>query len=217
MASKLLRDITGSVLVEYTLVFPLFIAAMLGTVDVAYMLYEWNQADKAAYIGARKAVVTNPIATNITSPTYTTAQLANLGQPCFNAATGVANGNCPSLSTVCTPAASNGSCTNGFMWSAASETAFTSIFAPMQQVFPRLTRQNVQITYQTNNLGYVKQPGGLPMNVTVSIRCMTHQFYFIDALMNWVFSPPPGCPSTLQGPAIPSYASTLQSEDMVTN
>jgi hypothetical protein len=52
-------------------------------------------------------------------------------------------------------------------------------------VFPRIAATNVQISYQQNGLGFVGQTaslGGLPMNVTVSISGMTHQFYFIDLL-----------------------------------
>jgi hypothetical protein len=64
----------------------------------------------------------------------------------------------------------------------------------MQAVFLRLQRENVTISYQTNGTGLVGQawegsadPGNpqftLPMNVTVSITGMTHQFYFISALL----------------------------------
>ncbi len=204
--SKMLRDITGSVLVEYTIVFPVFILVILGTVDVSYMLYEWGLANKAAYVGARTAVVSNPVASTITSPNYDTTKLE---LSCFDYSNGASNGNCPSMNSDCY----NGTCSNGGSW---NDTAFTPILTAMQAVFPRIARQNVQITYQTNGLGFVGRPGGLPMNVNVSIQCMTHQFYFIDALMNWVFTPP-ACDNTLKGPAIPTFASTLQSEDMTTN
>lgn len=217
---RLLRDNSGSVLVPYTLVFPLFLVATLGTVDMAFMLYEWALANKAAYVGARRAVVSNPVAEAITNPPYTQSQLQQLGLPCSDVATGQRNvlsdGQpvCPALASVCTPTRTGGNCTNGFRW---DETAFATIFGAMQNVFPRLERENVLISYQTNNQGFVGQPGGLPMNVTVSILCMTHELYFIDALLGWTFSPPSGCPATLQGPSIPSFASTLQSEDMATN
>ncbi len=217
MVNKFLRDITGAVLVEYTVVFPLFIVVVLGTVDVSYMLYEWGLANKAAYMGARKAVVSDPVASIVSAPPYTSTQLLQLGQLCFDATNGVANANCPlsSLSSVCTPAASSGTCTNGGVW---SENAFTPILSTMQRVFPRLTRQNVQISYQTNGLGFVDPSRALPMHVTVSIQCMTHQFFFINALMGWVFPAlPGGCPAAPAGPRIPAFASTLQSEDMTTN
>jgi len=118
---------------------------------------------------------------------------------------------CPTVTTVCTPAATGGSCTNSFTW---NETAFTNILGKMQSVFPRLQRRNVQISYQTNGLGFVGRPNGLPLNVTVRIRCMTHEFYFLGALMNWAFTVPAGCTGTPTGPSIPSFATTLTSEDM---
>jgi hypothetical protein len=37
----------------------------------------------------------------------------------------------------------------------------------MEAVFSRLQRQNAQISYQTNGLGFVEGPGGSPTNVTV--------------------------------------------------
>jgi TadE-like protein len=237
VANKLLRDVIGSVLVEYTIVFPIFILLILGTVDVSYMLFEWALASKAAYVGARTAAVSNPVAQNITSPNnYTADQVQKSGQLCFYTSapdTPLApNGNCPSLGCVCTPAISDGTCADisaiytcppGWSEKAFTNTNGTGIFDRMITIFPRLTRQNVQISYQTNNLGFVGQTDlegrpGLSMNVTVSIRCMTHQFFFINALMGWVFSgPPAGCPAGAAGPAIPAFASTLQSENMLTN
>jgi hypothetical protein len=90
----------------------------------------------------------------------------------------------------------------------------------MDDIFPRLQRQNVVISYQTTGLGYVNRPNGLPMNVTVSLRCMSHQFYFLGALMGWAFpNLPNSCPSplTTNGPIISSFATTLTSEDLTTN
>ena len=46
-----MRDTKGAVLVEYTIVFPLFIILVFGTVDVTYMFYDWVLANKAAYVG----------------------------------------------------------------------------------------------------------------------------------------------------------------------
>jgi Flp pilus assembly protein TadG len=221
--NRLLRESSGASLVEFTLVFPVVMLVALGSVDVAFMLFEWGEANKATFAGARRAVVLDPVATEATNPTYSTAG-TQLGKPCFNPATGVAdtNSSCPTVSTVCTPAATGGSCTNSYTW---NETAFTNptatnawqtgIFDTMQAVFPSLQRQNVQISYTTNGLGFVGRPNGLPINVTVSIRCMTHEFYFLGALMNWAFTAPAGCPAgTRSGPPIPAFATTLTSEDM---
>ena len=54
----------------------------------------------------------------------------------------------------------------------------------------------------------VKRKLGLPMNVTVSITGMTHQFYFIGPIMSFFGGLFPN------NAAIPKFATTLQSEDM---
>src|SRR3974390_1022422 len=113
--TRMWRDSAGSVLVEYTVVFPLLILTLLGTTDVANMLFQWAQANKAAYIGARTAIVSNPIPQSITSDSslYTSTQLTqHLGDFCFDFSTGssVTPAACPSASltvqcgsTSCTP------------------------------------------------------------------------------------------------------------------
>jgi Flp pilus assembly protein TadG len=208
---KLLRDIRGSVLVETTIVLPMLLVLVLGTIDVTYMFYDWALANKAAYVGARTAVTSDPVDPDVTNLNYTPTQLQNIGQSCLVVS-------CPSANSVCTGAASGGSCTSGTF----QNTAFTRIFDAMQRVFSRLQRQNVTISYQTNGTGVVGQawdgsadPGNpqftLPMNVTVSITGMRHQFYFVSPLLR-VFG---GVISAT--PAIPTFATTLQSEDLFTN
>jgi Flp pilus assembly protein TadG len=206
--SKLLRDISGAILVETTIVLPMFLLLVLGTIDVTYMFYEWALANKAAYVGARIAVVSDPVAAKITDLNYTESQLQLIGQPCFDNAGN--NVNCPLVPpTVCTSTACTPN-TFGF-----DSTAFKNIFDRMKVILPRLQLQNVTITYQANDSGFVGQPYvgnttqfSLPLNVTVSITDMTHQFYFIGPLVKFfgVFFP---AMSTM-----PTFATTLQSEDM---
>jgi Flp pilus assembly protein TadG len=50
-------------MVEFSIAFPVLALVALGTVDVSYLLYEWNAAGKATQMGVRKAVVVNPAAT----------------------------------------------------------------------------------------------------------------------------------------------------------
>jgi Flp pilus assembly protein TadG len=218
--TKLLRDIRGSVLVETTIVIPIFLLLVLGTIDTTFMFYEWALANKAAYIGARVAIVSDPVAQGITAFTYTSTP----GQYCFDPTTlqPASAAACPFVANWvnCTGTASSGSCDNRNY--TFDNSAFTNyIFSRMQAIFPRLQRQNVTVSYQTNGLGFVGEsatPGamsGLPMNVKVSVSCMTHQFYFLSGLMGWAFGKPAGCSAnTLAGPSIPAFASTLQSEDM---
>ena len=214
MANKLLRDIAGSVLVESTIVIPIFLLLVFGTIDATYMLYDWALANKAAYVGARLAVVSNPVAQNITSSiNYTSGQLQNMGQLCFDSS-GAPTGNCYSTALVSCTSTSCVPNTYGF-----TSANFTSILTAMQRIYCpgvqsancRLKAANVTVSYQTNGTGFVGEPGGLPMNVTVSITGLTHEFYFIGPLMK-VFG---GTFSNVAN--IPTFATTLPSEDMTTN
>ena len=218
---KFLRDVTGSVLVESTIVVPILLLLVLGTIDATYLFFEWSLANKAAYVGARAAAVSNPVAPNIVNITYTSAQLNNIGQSCISVSCPSANATC--TSTTCTTTTTG--FTPGFDSTAFTNSKKTGIFDKMQAIFPRLQPQNVMISYQTNGSGVVGEPYSgnasqfsLPMNVTVQITCMTHQFYFLSGLMGWVFTPPTGCsPAPLAGPPISASTTTMQSEDMYTN
>jgi Flp pilus assembly protein TadG len=202
----MLRDIRGSVFVESVLVIPIFLALVLGTIDATYMFYQWALANKAAYVGARTAVVSNPVASAITNLTYSTTQ--NFGQSCFGTS------NCPTVSTVC----ASGSCTNGGTYNAA---AFSTILTAMQGVFCpgvppancSLQAQNVTVSYQSNGSGIAGQtydgnPNDfiIPMNVTVSITGMTTRLFFIGGLVPLSATP-----------AIPTFATTMPSESLNTD
>jgi Flp pilus assembly protein TadG len=189
----------GSSLIEFTLVFPLLFIVLFGSVDVGFMLFEWMLANKAAYVGAHRAIVSDPVAQGINNPAYDPLLT---GLPCQDPLTGNATGNCPVVQpSICTTA----SCTNY----TKDDTAFTAIFTPMQNIFPRLQPQNVTISYQrNNNLGFSGRPGGLPMEVTVSITGMTHQFFFVGPLVSFLGG------FITSTPGIPPFATTLTSEDM---
>src|SRR5690242_835207 len=114
-----LRDEDGAHLIEFTLVFPVLILVLFGTVDVTLYLFDWAKANKAAYLGARQAVVSSPVAQAITDIPYTPA---SIGQNCFRDADGNASGSCPAPASVCTATSSpagtcltanpTGTCTN---------------------------------------------------------------------------------------------------------
>jgi Flp pilus assembly protein TadG len=197
-------------MVEFAIVLPVILLVALGTVDVTMMLWDWAQADKAAYRGARVAIVTEPVATGITSFNYDTNPL-HMGDRCFLPSTGAGNVavNCPTVETNCTSTA----CTGG---QTVDSNAFNQIVAAMQKIFPRLTAANVEVEYRTNGLGFYGRPGGLPMDVTVRLRCMKTQLFFLPALAGWTFSDlPDDCPaSSIEGPNMPTFSSTLTSEAM---
>lgn len=218
LVRNLLRDSAGSVLVETTIVIVFFLLLIFGIIDVSYMFFDWARANKAAYVGARTAIVSNPVDPEIyLNLSYSSSQLQKIGDPCYDSSGD--NINCPAVKSVCTSMGCSGH--------RYDANAFNTIFTAMKKVFPQIEPRNVRISYETNGTGFVGEPyidnttcNGcfiLPMNVTVSLECMTHPFFFIDVLMGWIFPPPPNCPTSLKGPAIPTVATTMQSEGMFTN
>lgn len=218
-ASRLLRDNEGAGTIETTLAIPIVLLLTLGTVDAGLLLWEMTQAGKATDVGARTAAVSDPVALGINQPVYDPLLL---GDSCFDSGTGAARlksdgtAVCPSVATVCTATAggTSGSCTGGRVF---DNTAFVAILAQMQRAFPRLQRQHVQIRYATTGLGFVGRPGGLPMNVSVSIRCMTHAMAFLGRFRRWT-TPANACGSTMPaGIPVPAATTSVPSEDLKTN
>jgi TadE-like protein len=65
MFRSLSCDVKGSVLVEVSIMLPILIFFVLGSVDFLFAFYEWNAATKAVQVGARIAAVSNPVMTNL--------------------------------------------------------------------------------------------------------------------------------------------------------
>src|SRR5262245_6803154 len=98
----------------------MLILVAFGTVDVGFMLFEWAQASKAAYVGAHRAIVSDPVASSIKTidpfPDKTQS-----GLPCFNAATGALDTTrCTLVTKTCT--GDGGGCAD------FDSTAFNNIF-----------------------------------------------------------------------------------------
>ena len=202
---KLWRDRDGASFLEFTIVFPLLILTAFCTVDFAWIMFDWARANKAVQNGTRLAVVANPVAEGLNDLTYTVSEMGN---DC-SGADGADAGVCDTIETVCLPTADAGDCSHDDY--PFSDDAFVPIFAEMQRVFPRLERENVQITYRTTGLGFVGRPGGLPMEVTIELRCISNQMFFLGAFADWAFDFPDDC-GDVTGVPLPSFATTLTTE-----
>jgi len=150
------------------------------------------------------------------------------GASCFDQGTGNASGKCTlKAATVCTGGVSGGTCcpvgstpgtcTVNYAWNEAS---FTAIYDQMSQYMltEGLDRRQLQITYEPTEFGFAMRPVGAPMNVTVSLRCMTYPFFLLYPLMGWAL---PGQSSDCNGVAgsgvrLPAFPTTVPGEDLST-
>lgn len=226
-ANRLHTEDGGGVLIEFTVVFPVLLLVVLGVVEVSLLMLDWSAGTRATYRGARVAIVNDPVAVGaqFAKSQYTT-MTTKAGNYCMTdlGATNTASA-CPVVNITCTGAASNsGSCTSGTF----NNTSFNKIFSAVQSQYPgrTLDRAQLQVTYATNGTGFVGREsfngsyGELPMNVTVSLRCMRHQFYFIGGLLRWTFPASTGCNDVTLGPRtgllMPNFYTTLPSESLYT-
>ena len=185
------RNERGGVLVEAALATPLFILLVVGVLDLGIYLWQWNAANKATHLGARFAVVNDPVARG---PGLTTSPLTedlSVGESCS------INNPCRVFTVTCTSIGCSG---NEHQFDQA---AFNRIFDRMVSIFPGLEPEDIEIQYSSNGLGFNGFPGNIPNDVTVSIIERDYDFVALGRLINF-------------GPLRINAAHTLTSESLRT-
>ncbi|MEI8177423.1 TadE/TadG family type IV pilus assembly protein [Aestuariivirga sp.] len=221
MASRSREGERGAALIEFTAVMFVLFVFVLGTVDLCLLMVNWASYNRATYAGARFAVVTNPVATNINA-TITANTGSYAGDSCLNSNTGAASGSCvikaAAICNATNTAGSAGSCTGGYTFDTV---AMPLIVSKMNSavIIGQLDARQVTVTYTPTSVGFVSRPNGSPMSVTVSLRCVQNELFFINYLMRWVLPTPAACSGFTppKGLPLPSFATTLPSEDLTTN
>jgi Flp pilus assembly pilin Flp len=217
--TKLLRrlrsDGSGASMIEFAVAFPVLASVSLGMVDLSYVLHQWNAASKATQRGAREAAVFDPVAiglNNLASNYWSTEPYnLNIGKPCSDANGNPDGNNCPTFDVTCT----NTECTGEW---AHSADAFNRVFAAMDAVYPQLEPENVEVRYASTGLGFAGRPGGLPVQVSVRIRCVRQELFFLGGFAAGVAqTTATGCPAIPAGSIswiVNESAFTLITEDL---
>jgi Flp pilus assembly pilin Flp len=170
-----LRDGRGAGAAEFALILPLFLLFLLGIIDAGRYAWAFNQAEKATQIGARWAVVTNSIPSNLRTYNFVSGSIAQGSVVPQSAFAGV---QCKtagaSTAPVCECKTSN-AC--GFDATAEDAAAWTTLIDRMNDIYPGLTAANVVIDYDWSGLGYAGDPNGADVAplVTVSLRDVDFQ------------------------------------------
>jgi Flp pilus assembly protein TadG len=157
MIRRLLHDRTANSAVEFAMVVPLLLLLLFGVIDVARWLWTYNKAEKATQMGARFAVVANPVSPAVNadyvgacSPPLT--QGDTIPPDCFSTIT------CKS-----------GGCSSG----GYNDAAFQKIVTRMRVFLPQLTAANVTIQYSPSGLGYAGNPNGPDISPVVTVKIGT--------------------------------------------
>lgn len=187
------RDTGGAVAVEFSLLAMALFVLTFGILEMGYLWFQWSAGEKATQIGARYAIVADPVAQGLEA--VDCRNVVNFGLNC---------GAGDSFGTItCT----NTGCTGGY---ARRATVFDEIVGRMRGLLPLIEPQHVEVVYRDiPELRFAGRgrtalftAGGVVPEVTVRLRNMAFQW--------WILGPLLGLPAI----PLPAFAATLIGEDM---
>ena len=189
-----IEDESGASAVEFALVLPLFLVLLFLSIDGGRYLYNINRLEKASQYGARFAVVTYPVASDLAGIDY-------VGQVVDGVT--LTQGDRIPADALTAFTCNSTSCTGGHTFdNTATPNYFTNILTRVQAIMPEVQASNLTITYSGSGLGYAGDPSGMQISplVTVTISGLTWKpisgFMFVNA-------------------PYPSISATLSAEDSV--
>jgi Flp pilus assembly protein TadG len=166
---RLMTECDGAIGAEFAIVSPLLLMFLLGIVDVGRYMWSINQLEKATQMGARMAVVTNMVPSDLANLNFG----ATLGQGAAIPTSSFGQLHCDKY-TGTLQCACDSNCSGIGM--TADTAAFQLIVDRMAKVMPLLTDTNVRITYTNSGLGFAGDPNGPDVAPIVTVK--THNVGF---------------------------------------
>lgn len=154
---------------EFALVLPVLILFLLGIIDVGRYMWSINQLEKASQMGARMAVVTDMVPSDLAAANFAISLGQGVQIPTSSFGElqcDKANGN---LTCTCVS-----NCTGIGM--TADAAAFDRIAARMKAIAGAINDTNVQITYKNSGLGYSGDPNGPDVAPIVTVSAVDVNF-----------------------------------------
>jgi TadE-like protein len=169
MLRRFTQDTSGGPAAEFALVLPLALIFLFGIIDVGRYMWEVNRAEKATQTGARWAVATDIIASDLVEYSFVDVDGGVLqGDPILlDTFPGV---DCDSTGCSC---ANGGTC--DFDASSTNGGAFNTLVDRMNDIKVDIGSTNVVVNYRYSGLGYAGDPNGPDVApiVTVQVRDLT--------------------------------------------
>lgn len=181
MMRRLFLDRTAAAGAEFALVLPLLLVLLFGIVDAGRWLWTYNRVEKAAQMGARFAVVTNPMTSGLNN-TYVGVSGLTQGDVIPSADFGQIT--CTGAGTVAAATVSC-SCTTSPCPSlgTASNTAFQNVFDRVHAFYPEAVPSNVNVIYSSSGLGYAGNPSEPDLSPLVTVQLSGMQFTPITSFL----------------------------------
>ncbi|MDE2410883.1 MAG: pilus assembly protein [Sphingomonadales bacterium] len=170
-------DQSGAGAAEFALIVPLMLLLLFGIIEVGTYAWTINKSEKATQMGARMAVVTDPVATGLNLD-YVGLTIG--GQTLGQGDTIPLNS---MLVTCNSTACSCSGCPAGMTVALAtgSPSPFNRIVQRMQNFDSTITAANVEVLYRSSGLGYAGDPSGMDISplITVRLKNRTYQAPFL--------------------------------------
>jgi Flp pilus assembly pilin Flp len=199
--TRLVRDESGSTMIEFTIVALLFFMLTFGVVEFGYLLFQWNSASKAVQLGARMAAVSDPVWQQLLTVKDTGTPggpwTQNYDVTCRGQTAGC-TGSAPVAMTYITANMQR------LVYGRGGGTSCGNVAADngdpgMCDIFDRITPANVNVRYQNTGLGFAGRPGGPVPTITLTLSGLTFQFFALGALLNFGDLPMPEFKVTMTG------------------
>ena len=178
--TRLAREERAATAAEFAMVLPLLLIFLFGILDAGRFMWEYNEAEKATQMGARYAVVTNPVLGGTTSASLLNYSFAVNDGITAGTAVPVANFDTAACTTTSTSASAACTCLpkGGFCSGATADgTSFGLIVTRMSAIDPLIQAKNVEVDYKNVGLGFAGDPNGPDVSplVTVQLTGLTFQ------------------------------------------
>lgn len=163
--SSIIRQDDAASSVEFALVLPLLILFLFGIIDVGRYMWLLNRVEKATQMGARMAVVTGMVPTDLASANFgfTLGQGAQIPKSSFGSMQCSSNGTTASCSCVL-------NCSG--IGTTADNANFNRVADRMTLISGVVGRSKVQITYTNSGLGYAGDPTGPDVAPIVTVSAV---------------------------------------------
>ena len=180
MMRRLFHDRSGASAAEFAIVLPLLLIFLLGIVDAGRWLWTFNRAEKAAQMGARFAVVADPVTSAIDSSYL---GVGGLTQGDAIPASDFGKITCTGTGSLSSPTATCNCTTTPCPTGTDSNDAFKAIVGRMNLLMPEIQPSNVTVTYSSSGLGYAGNPNGADISPLVTVTLSGLRFTPITSFL----------------------------------
>lgn len=195
MLKRLLRSTCAASAAEFALVLPLFLILLLGIIDAGRFMWEYNEAEKAAQVGARMAVVTNVLSSGLKSAEYEGQTFDGVKVGPGDTIPVAALGTLKCSSTGCT--CETAPCPDPGNFDAST---FNDVLvARIREIDPSVTADNVEVRYSGSGLGFASS-GDMEISPMTKVTLKGLQFTPITTFL-------------FASLDMPDFSATLTSED----